>query len=241
MNINDNDYIKEIAEDVKENPETSFRLFKRFLPLGVMIVMAGLLWLYFIKSEHGAAPVQSESIPTAPSVPNTLDSAGQAATALWTQTLGDNIELTLPNGEKLAVPQNGFEKSLLTYLTDGCQGDIKSTWFNCDRLLFQTGSAELNAASHDQMSDLANLMKAFPTSSFKIGGYTDNTGDAAINKKISGERASAVMNALIERGVSAALLSAEGYGPEHPICPENDSEDCRAKNRRVSIRVVNCK
>jgi len=127
------------------------------------------------------------------------------------------------------------------FLSQGCPGELKANWFNCDRLLFKTGSVELNSASLDQIGDIAALMKAFPDSKFKIGGYTDNTGDVAFNKKLSGDRAAQVLQAIVRNGVSASSLSSEGYGPEHPVCPDNDSEECKAKNRRVAIRIEKCK
>ncbi len=170
-----------------------------------------------------------------------LDKEGKAAIELWAKTLGGDVELNLPNGSKLAVPENGFEKSLLGFLSQGCPGELKANWFNCDRLLFKTGSVELNSASLDQIGDIAALMKAFPDSKFKIGGYTDNTGDVAFNKKLSGDRAAQVLQAIVRNGVSASSLSSEGYGPEHPVCPDNDSEECKAKNRRVAIRIEKCK
>ena len=236
-------FIENIAEDVKENPETSLRLVKRFLPLAVMFLLASLLCLYFVKTDHTS---QLSLILTADAaVPASIDSLGLdaegiAAAALWTKSLGGNVELSLPDGRKLSVPENGVEKLLLEFLSKGCPGDVKSNWFNCDRLLFKTGSSELNSVSHVQLEDLANLMKAFPSSTFKIGGYTDNSGDALSNKKLSGVRADQVMKALVAHGIAAAHFSAEGYGPEHPVCPANDTEECKAKNRRVAIRVDKC-
>lgn len=243
MSINDKDYIQKIAEDVKETPDISLRLVKRFLPLAIMLFIAGLLWFYFTNSDHTA---QSSAVNISHNNTTSIDSVdldkeGKAAAELWTKTLGGNVELNLPNGSKLSVPENGFEKSLLGFLSQGCPGELKTKWFNCDRLLFKTGSVELNSASLDQIGDIAALMKAFPDSKFKIGGYTDNTGDVVFNKKLSGDRAAQVLQAIVQNGVPASSLSSEGYGPEHPLCPDNDTEECKAKNRRVAIRIEKCK
>jgi len=67
-----------------------------------------------------------------------------------------------------------------------------------------------------------------------IEGHTDNTGDAAHNKKLSGDRAHAVMKALIGQKIDKSRLSAKGYGAERPLVA-NDTEDNRAKNRRVEL------
>lgn len=243
MSLNEKDYIRKIAEDVKENPDLSLKLLKRFLPLLIVLFLASLLWLYFTKSEYTTSAQSLESIESSAAKTDSviLDAEGKAATEIWAKTLGGNIELNLPNGSKLIIPEKGFEKSLLSFLSQDCPGDLKASWFNCDRLLFKTGSVELNTASLDQVEDIANLMKAFPNSKFKIGGYTDNTGDALVNVKLSQDRASQVMLALVDKGVPAASISSEGYGPEFPVCPANDTEECKAKNRRVAIRIEKCK
>ncbi|MNY64776.1 putative lipoprotein YiaD precursor [compost metagenome] len=69
-----------------------------------------------------------------------------------------------------------------------------------------------------------------------MGGYTDNTGDASLNKTLSNDRANAAMQELVKLGIDANRLSAEGYGPEHPIA-SNDTPEGRAKNRRIDVRV----
>ena len=171
---------------------------------------------------------------------DTLDAEGKAATELWAKKLGENIELSLPNGDKISVPTDGVEKQLLDFLSQGCQGDLKSQWFNFDRILFKSGSSQLNLASMDQIKALSSMVKAFPTTIFKLGGYTDNTGDPLANKELSGDRAAQVVKALVEKGALAANLSSEGYGSEFPVCPENDTDECKEKNRRVAIRVVKC-
>ena len=76
-------------------------------------------------------------------------------------------------------------------------------------------------------------------SSIKIGGYTDNEGDSTVNKRISDQRAKMVMNELIKFGARPKQINeAIGYGPEYPVCPANDSPDCKARNRRVDLKVA---
>jgi outer membrane protein OmpA-like peptidoglycan-associated protein/uncharacterized protein YegP (UPF0339 family) len=175
-----------------------------------------------------------------PAVPdNTLDSAAQAAKAKWA-SLGSLIEVKLPDGTSVMVPANGDEKKLIDYLNDGCQGDLKENWFNLDRVLFKTGNAELNEVSREQINNLITIFKAYPNATFKIGGYTDNVGAVAANKKLSGARAATTVNEIVKGGIAATRLASEGYGPENPVCTTDDSEECRAKNRRVAIRVTKC-
>jgi outer membrane protein OmpA-like peptidoglycan-associated protein len=71
----------------------------------------------------------------------------------------------------------------------------------------------------------------------KIGGYTDNTGDAAANQTLSEARAKNVMDALAAKGVDASRMESEGYGDQHPVA-DNSTEEGRAQNRRIALRVT---
>jgi outer membrane protein OmpA-like peptidoglycan-associated protein len=71
----------------------------------------------------------------------------------------------------------------------------------------------------------------------KVGGYTDSTGDAAANRRLSRERARTTMNALVALGVGQQRLEAEGYGEEHPVA-SNDTDEGRQRNRRIDLRVT---
>ena len=105
------------------------------------------------------------------------------------------------------------------------------------RVLFQTGSANLDDRSMGQIDYVVSILNAYPNVHLKLGGYTDNTGNAAANKTLSANRAASVMKVLIAKGISADRLAAEGYGIEHPIA-SNDTEEGRQLNRRVSARVT---
>ena len=110
-------------------------------------------------------------------------------------------------------------------------------WFDFDRLLFDTDAATLQPASQEQLENVANILKAYPNAHVRIGGYTDNTGDAAANVKLSQARADSVMAELAKLGVSADRMEAKGYGAEHPVA-DNSTEDGRQANRRVSLRLI---
>jgi outer membrane protein OmpA-like peptidoglycan-associated protein len=107
-----------------------------------------------------------------------------------------------------------------------------------DRLYFETGKATLKPASQEQLKNIAAILKAYPAIELKLGGYTDNSGDSAAKVKLSGDRATTAKNELVKLGADAARLSAEGYGAQYPVCPENDTKECKAQNRRIDIRVT---
>ena len=149
------------------------------------------------------------------------------------------FEKTLPGGFVLKGNPAGIEQLLVSYIEDPTWPADKTTWFDFDRLLFKSGSAELDLEkSKEQLGNVVEILKAYPKVKLKVGGYTDNTGNAAANKKLSAERAKSVVAALVRSGIAAGRLVPEGYGSEHPVCPANDTEECRAKNRRISVRAT---
>lgn len=166
--------------------------------------------------------------------------AAQALAAKVDPKLGAFFGFTLPNGVALNIPENGIENRLIKFIADPAQTvqpAETATWYSFDRINFETGKSTLTAESAEQVKNIAEILNAFPTVSLKIGGYTDNVGDDAANLKLSGDRATTVMNELLKLGVAPNRLSAEGYGKEHPVCPANDTDECKAQNRRIDVRV----
>jgi K(+)-stimulated pyrophosphate-energized sodium pump len=132
----------------------------------------------------------------------------------------------------------GIESQLVGFIKDAGKPVDKTTWLNFDHLNFKTGSAELDMDySKQQLANIYEVLKAYPKVKLKIGGYTDNVGNAANNLKLSQARAETVTNALIALGIDKSRLTPEGYGAEHPVAG-NDTEEGRAQNRRIAVRVT---
>jgi len=141
----------------------------------------------------------------------------------------------LPDGVKIAVTSGGFLDSLTAFLASSDTSAGKS--FTFDELQFETGSATLTKASSQQLEHLAAVLKAYGNVAVNVAGYSDNTGDPAANKRLSAERAATVKQALVSLGIPASRITDEGFGPEKPIA-SNDTEEGRAKNRRVELVVM---
>ncbi|MGL4596805.1 MAG: OmpA family protein [Bacteroidia bacterium] len=146
----------------------------------------------------------------------------------------------LASGLELSGAADGIESKLVAFIDDKSKAITKDTWFDFDRLLFESGKSVLNTTDKgttEQLDNIANILKAYPTVALKIGGYTDNKGNAALNQKLSSDRAKSVLDELVKRGIDAKRLESEGYGDKFPV-GDNATEEGRAQNRRIAVRVT---
>jgi OmpA-OmpF porin, OOP family len=193
----------------------------------VALVLLALAALWFFNREK--APV-GDAMQTATTA---ATNAGASAAS----ALGDFFKTKLPDGVELNIPQFGIESKLISFLGDTSKPVDATTWFNFDRLLFDTGQATLQPSSQEQLGNIAAILKAYPNAHVKIGGYTDNTGDAAANLALSDARAKNVMDALVAAGVDPSRLESKGYGDQYPV-GDNTTEAGRALNRRIALLVT---
>jgi outer membrane protein OmpA-like peptidoglycan-associated protein len=149
----------------------------------------------------------------------------------------DFVSRSLPGNISLRIPAGRMEDHLLAFIQDPSKTVDETTWFDFDRLLFDTNSAVLLPSSREQLNDLATILKVYPNVHVKIGGYTDTTGETAANQVLSQQRADTVKQQLVDMGISADRLEAQGYGEQFPIA-DNTTEEGRQKNRRISLRVT---
>ncbi len=87
------------------------------------------------------------------------------------------------------------------------------------------------------MNALIEFLNEYPNVRVEIGGHTDNVGSAAVNKRISQERAQSVAEYVISQGVPANRVVSKGYGFEKPKASNRTAEG-RAKNRRVDFTII---
>lgn len=104
-------------------------------------------------------------------------------------------------------------------------------------LRFPSGGATLPATDLPSLDRIAKLLKERPELTTRIEGHTDSAGSDALNLELSKQRAEAVKQALMERGIAAARISAEGVGSARPIA-SNATAAGRRENRRVEIYVI---
>jgi outer membrane protein OmpA-like peptidoglycan-associated protein len=106
-----------------------------------------------------------------------------------------------------------------------------------NNLFFVTGKAEINKMSYPELARLIDLMKKHKAMEVEIAGHTDDKGSDKVNNALSLERANAVKDYLIGKGIEANRLQAKGYGKTKPVA-DNKTEEGRQKNRRVDFTIL---
>lgn len=113
-----------------------------------------------------------------------------------------------------------------------------NSWYTIENLHFQSGSSDLKPGAEKELTNLAEIMNEYPDLKIKLGGYTDDTGNADTNMKLSNLRAQTAKLKLLEMGIASDRIETEGYGPLFPVCEGNDTDECKARNRRIDVRVI---
>jgi OmpA-OmpF porin, OOP family len=117
----------------------------------------------------------------------------------------------------------------------GCPIPAAATTFDLT-VEFAFNSAEINDLSFRELRKAMTFMREHPDTKAVVEGNTDSVGGEAYNQKLSERRADAVKDVLVKSDIDAGRLSTIGYGETRPVA-SNDTEEGRAKNRRVSIVV----
>jgi len=139
-------------------------------------------------------------------------------------------------GYQLFITQAGEMSQGVTADAAVLANDIRATGHAAVYgILFDTGKADIRAESAQAIAEIAKLLKNDAALKLFVVGHTDNVGSAESNLRLSDQRAQAVMKALAgEHGIAVARLRAFGCAQFAPVAG-NDTEDGRAKNRRVEL------
>lgn len=153
----------------------------------------------------------------------------------YTHTLEPLEKVVDSEGERAARTAAPFGDELVRYLRGKSREDhgefILSVKFD------EGGFAPRMDTLHD-LEALLVIMRDFPSLRIAIEGHTDNGGDAEKNQKLSQWRAEWVERFLVERGISAERVEAQGFGDTQPVA-DNDTPEGKKQNRRLVIRVLN--
>lgn len=104
-------------------------------------------------------------------------------------------------------------------------------------VLFDSGSYALKPGGYDEVRRIADILVRYPETRVIVEGHTDSTGSERYNQELSEYRARAVADALVQDGVNAARITAQGFGESRPVAT-NATETGKQMNRRVTIHVI---
>ena len=102
---------------------------------------------------------------------------------------------------------------------------------------FATNKYNINMASEATLNKLTGVFKEYPNTNILVVGHTDNVGANDYNMTLSKNRAYAVSNYLIIKGLISSRFTTNWFGEEQPM-HDNSTADGRAKNRRVNIAII---
>ena len=167
------------------------------------------------------------------------------AYALATDSVNGSAQQMLEEGPqyRLHIAQMGYDTVDLVVASIGDSMNValspikKGEVFIVKNLHFATNKTRILSTSEEALNDLYMYLARNAQVRIKIIGHTDNVGKDAANQKLSDGRANAVRQDLIERGIAADRLEAEGRGETQPI-DTNDTEEGRQNNRRVEIEIL---
>jgi OmpA-OmpF porin, OOP family len=147
---------------------------------------------------------------------------------VWIGDSGNNYTVTI-------IEKAGMKQEVVAD-AEAWRSDINATGHAAVYgIYFDSDKSEIKPGSEPSLQEIAKLLKQNPKLSLLVVGHTDSTGDIAHNMALSADRAKAVVTVLAAKyGVAAVRLSPYGCGPLAPVAA-NDSEEGKAKNRRVEL------
>jgi outer membrane protein OmpA-like peptidoglycan-associated protein len=220
---------------------------KWLLPVLITAALGGLAWFMLrnggcgAKSGHDSTAASHGTATSNATAATSKKIAIDSVTGVVTYDLGAASVLELPNGNKLNVAQESFERTLVNFIKNGKIDtvDKKANWFNLHDVQFKSAKTEYaTEKAMTQIKNVAAVLKAYPNVVLKLGGYTDISGDPVKNKALSQSRADQVKKDLIANGAAAAQIKeAVGYGSEFAEAKLGDKEGM-AKDRKTGAKVA---
>lgn len=128
-------------------------------------------------------------------------------------------------GSGVDVEEIGDQDAILVRLPDG--------------VTFATGSAAINRGFLDTLNNVAESLIRYPNSLIDVYGFTDTTGSPSTNQRLSEQRAQAVADYLVSRGVARARMATQGFGESYDSLRVKTGDNVNEPlNRRVEIKIT---
>jgi|GEM_PF-1076976 OOP family OmpA-OmpF porin len=141
----------------------------------------------------------------------------------------DDVSVELIEEEETILEEGALPEVKLDYVTE--------EKYIYENLLFESGSATLIPNEYSELEELILYLAAQKEYRLVITGHTDNQGSSELNHKLSLERANALKQFLVIKGIQEEVITVEGKGDKVPLA-SNDTEEGRKKNRRVQVTIL---
>ncbi|HWB64270.1 MAG TPA: OmpA family protein [Chitinophagales bacterium] len=169
---------------------------------------------------------------------------------VFSGTTGANgrFSMLIPPGQKYKVSYNVFNMHQDDQVLDLPASATPYTFeytititpprtFTLNNVFFDSGKSSLRPESDKELNQLAEYMNLKKSLIIEIAGHTDNVGSADANQKLSEDRANAVKQYLVKKGIADNRVQAKGYGDTQPVA-DNDTPQGRQQNRRTEVRII---
>lgn len=142
-------------------------------------------------------------------------------------------EAETKNTIKIPALEKGqqYAESLLTITISEAKN------FTLDNVYFDSGNSNLKAASNKELDELFEYLSLKKDVRIQIAGHTDDVGNEDTNLTLSENRSKAVQSYLVKKGIDKSRIEIKAFGETSPIY-DNATEEGRAKNRRIEVRVL---
>ncbi|WP_370622838.1 OmpA family protein [Winogradskyella forsetii] len=140
-------------------------------------------------------------------------------------------------GRKMDKQAQEIENEIPGATVERVDDGIVLTFDEQSGVYFATEKYNINDKSQATLNKLAGVFKEYPDTNILVVGHTDNTGNDAYNMTLSKNRAQAVTNYLMGKGLSSGRFTTHWFGEEQPMY-DNSTAEGRSKNRRVNIAIV---
>jgi outer membrane protein OmpA-like peptidoglycan-associated protein len=205
------------------------------------------------RAADARARAANEAAQRAEAEANARHEANQRALADTARAQADTARAQA-DAEALKAQQAGAEAERLRQQAENEKNRLRQQWLqqfnavlptretprglvvNMQDVLFDTGKYELKPPAREALAKISGIVLSHPGLNLQIEGYTDSTGTAELNQKLSEQRANSVRDYLMNQGLNTNSLSAVGYGMNYPVAP-NDTSAGRKQNRRVELVV----
>lgn len=142
------------------------------------------------------------------------------------------------SGKLNVLQEEAFKQTITKVSGDEIAKDLIEKGKSILYINFDVDKSNITAEGKEVVTQISEALQKDKSLKIAIEGHTDNSGEASHNKKLSNDRANAVMKTLITSGIDKNRLTAKGFGSEKPLLA-NDSEQNKAKNRRVELVKTN--